>query len=592
MISKEFDDTYTWLFQERVQFEKWLSGEIQCPLYWISGKPGSGKSTMMKLALKHPMTLHHLERYSTTQWATASFFFHDRGSGMQKSFEGLLRGVLYQILGQRTQFIRPLLEAESSSLVFTEKEAGTSFSINWTPDMMEKALLWIARQQELNLCLFVDALDEHDGNHKPVLSLIQQLAGLADGVRLRVRICLASRPENIFAHSFRDAPGFAIQDHTHDDIDKFTRKGLDEIAAGSPEGFMTLVGEITSRARGVFMWVKLVISELMDGWIRGDTVEELQETLSEIPDELQELYRRALQRGRLKNTRSVNRDRLEAYIMFQIVEYNPPPLSMGKFIKLVQYNIVGDNFREGQMTEAQMERRVNDRSSGLLEVVQDSVERTAVQFIHQTTREYFLSDQGYTDLYGDINPSDRPVETGMIYFMRATLWLRALDESFYAPEIMVIEEKHSLPAISQLNVGYVRHFLASQRIRWPVPKRFVDATLGTNHIGLEKCFLSLLFSLEVSLEETLSNRLSFPGESEGLLLRTAIALFEAKSRAPWPSEATSALRCLRVLLRSGIRTCEVFEGRTCGADLAESKLEEPERQRIREAFEGESLAQD
>ncbi|KAH8905401.1 hypothetical protein BR93DRAFT_970192 [Coniochaeta sp. PMI_546] len=582
MIGEQFEDTYTWLFEERVQFESWLSGDIQSPLYWISGKPGSGKSTIMKLALEHPMTRHHLLRYSSSYWVMAGFFFHDRGFGLQKSFEGFLRGILHQILSQRTNFVRPLLEAEASSLVFTEKDGAISFSINWTREIMEKALLWIASKQELNLCLFIDALDEHDGNHQPLLSFILRLANIDDGARFKARICLASRPENIFAHTFRDAPGFAIHDFTHDDIDKFTRNGMKEIADDSPTGFTDLVEQVLSRARGVFMWVKLVISELMDGWIRGDTVEELQETLSEIPNELQDLYRRALQRGRLKNTRSVTRDRLEAFIMFQIVNYNPPPLSMGKFTKLIQYNIVGDSFRDGQFTDSQMRRRINDRSSGLLEVVQDSLERTAVQFIHQTTREYFVSDQGYCDLYSDTN--SRPVETGMIYFIRATLWLRALDESFYAPEIMVIEEKHGLPAISQLNIGYIRQFLGSKSIKWPIPSGFVKAVLESEHVGLAKCFLSLFFNFEISLEETLAHKSSFPNESGGLLLRTATALFVAKLPGPWPSQATSALRCLKVLLRSGIQISETFEDRTCLTDLDESELPEVDKTNVSKAI--------
>ena len=47
-IPKEHSKTFSWIFDETasVKFVQWLKYEDG--FYWVSGKPGSGKSTLMK----------------------------------------------------------------------------------------------------------------------------------------------------------------------------------------------------------------------------------------------------------------------------------------------------------------------------------------------------------------------------------------------------------------------------------------------------------------------------------------------------------------------------------------------------------------
>jgi hypothetical protein len=48
-----------------VGFPAWLEQSSQL-IYWITGKPGSGKSTLMKYLLGHPMLPEHLGTYVAT----------------------------------------------------------------------------------------------------------------------------------------------------------------------------------------------------------------------------------------------------------------------------------------------------------------------------------------------------------------------------------------------------------------------------------------------------------------------------------------------------------------------------------------------
>src|SRR6185436_20688743 len=63
-------------------------------MFWIRGKPGSGKSTLMRYALDN------LEKNSQDSNAPfiLSFFFHGRGAELENKPEGLYRSLLHQLL--------------------------------------------------------------------------------------------------------------------------------------------------------------------------------------------------------------------------------------------------------------------------------------------------------------------------------------------------------------------------------------------------------------------------------------------------------------------------------------------------------------
>ncbi|KAK1238167.1 hypothetical protein MKX08_002746 [Trichoderma sp. CBMAI-0020] len=95
-IEDPFQSTFKWIFDLKL-FTHWL--QEGSGLFWINGKPGSGKSTLMKYIFQSSWTedLLHDWRKSSLD-IKAGFFFHFRGNAMQKSFEGLLRSLIIQIL--------------------------------------------------------------------------------------------------------------------------------------------------------------------------------------------------------------------------------------------------------------------------------------------------------------------------------------------------------------------------------------------------------------------------------------------------------------------------------------------------------------
>jgi hypothetical protein len=102
-ISEPSENTLDWLYEEVVGFKKWLGQDTG--IYWVGGKPGSGKSTLMK-----EIACQYHEKYSKKGSVTATHFFDDRGTFLERSFEGFLKSILEQILRQEPLLFDCLME--------------------------------------------------------------------------------------------------------------------------------------------------------------------------------------------------------------------------------------------------------------------------------------------------------------------------------------------------------------------------------------------------------------------------------------------------------------------------------------------------
>src|SRR6185295_2739520 len=101
-ITTAHSNTFQWVFEPTdinsrspnlSKFAVWLQGDH--PIFWISGKPGAGKSTLMKFISSSPTTAQLLEQEANTKVAfTASFYFWISGLALERSLEGLVRTLL------------------------------------------------------------------------------------------------------------------------------------------------------------------------------------------------------------------------------------------------------------------------------------------------------------------------------------------------------------------------------------------------------------------------------------------------------------------------------------------------------------------
>lgn len=473
--------SFEWAFDDSsVGLKDWLhKGE---GIFWISGRPASGKSTFMKFLHNDERTSRLLRGWqSTGDHVEANFFFHYRGSAIQKSFEGLLRGILSQILEQAPRafsIIRPILDepyqkhvkerslrslrldvkeliannALKKSFITNEEmaqilecelpersfrtmvldpmqnysdnegeesgandqnknegakiaweviertiishrrdllkafKAGKLLKVlhevckttgwghkikhhfgslltdwllktdlkarllklgemsnitidkslalqtqdrkflnevegilerhhnrekirlsiqngDWTLKKLEQALSKIIHQEliDMDLCIFIDALDEHDGPPEFIAQFLKDIVRQQSN-RTRLKILFSSRPWNAFLEAFSDCPGFRIHEHTKNDVRELCAHAIQLSTPGS-EHLLQLVNDIVERAEGVFLWVKLVLSDLSKviatATEKGSTEAlpgDLMATLESLPHDLIDYYGTIIER--------------------------------------------------------------------------------------------------------------------------------------------------------------------------------------------------------------------------------------------------------------------------------------------------------
>jgi hypothetical protein len=266
--------------------------------YWINGKAGSGKSTLMKHILDHPDIHPHL-----TAWAEemnicmAYFFFWNSGSQHQRSHHGLLRSIILQILQQApeiTPIVLPELWAKSYSdtlcQISRQPEA-------WSLRDLRALFIRIVSQSivPIKIFLLIDGLDESEGDHEDLIDLF------AESVKSKnVKICLSSRPWVVFDDRFGQGPNLRLQELTHGDIEHYVKskfhdnQAFQRMNAQEPWLAHILIHEIVERADGVFLWVHLVVKSLLDGIRNRDNVQVLLKRLRRLPGELEPLYKHIL----------------------------------------------------------------------------------------------------------------------------------------------------------------------------------------------------------------------------------------------------------------------------------------------------------
>jgi hypothetical protein len=150
-VEKSFGKTYKWVFSNQVTFSKWLCEKGGGSIYWIQGKPGSGKSTLMKFILRHQTTPQLLLNCHNSRWIRAGFFFHDRGMELQKSLNGLLYEMLYQILRQEYVLLSLIVPLFSERVRPRRTLLSLSSESPWYTEDLQEALLLIVNQKEIKL---------------------------------------------------------------------------------------------------------------------------------------------------------------------------------------------------------------------------------------------------------------------------------------------------------------------------------------------------------------------------------------------------------------------------------------------------------
>jgi NACHT domain len=303
-VERAHGQTYKWIFRHKENedivwddFISWLQDTQGLSIYWVRGKPGSGKSTLMRELDENIGKNRHLEGWlSNADFTIASCFFWYAGTANQKSLSGMLLSLLHQLFSQHGYLIdRSISAAKWESALLPEGKIPS-----WDSGELEKALRTFISEvhQDTKILLLIDGLDEYDGTDEQrhrILELLEDLTRLGS-----VKVCQSSRPWVIFKDAFRCYPQLRLEELTKGDISQYVQDKLqgNELFQRHqrryPDLLSNIADEITHKADGVFLWVRLVVRDISKAVRDGCRAKDLIRELRSIPQDLDEYFMRMM----------------------------------------------------------------------------------------------------------------------------------------------------------------------------------------------------------------------------------------------------------------------------------------------------------
>ncbi|KAM0239458.1 hypothetical protein ACHAP5_008314 [Fusarium lateritium] len=351
--------------------------------FWIRGKPGAGKSTLMKF-----IYLQAKRKERKTQNLTASFFFNARGELLEKTVSGMYRSLLLQLVEGFPDLKCVLADPE----IVPRRQTGCP-SLNVLKDLLRSA---ISKLGQRSLTCFIDALDECD--EQQVMDLVEYFEDLAeqcteDGVRLS--ICFSSRHYPYI--DVRLGIRLILEDQMGhaSDLESYIKTNL---RIKDPSLLAELQETMLEKAAGVFLWVVLVIDILKRENCRGRL--SLKMRLEQVPNGLSELFKDLLKRD------ATNMEELQLSVLWILLSKRP--LKPEEYYHAIWSGLSPAGLADATPPEINtvdskecFERCVISSSKGLAEITKT---KPTVQFIHESVRDFLVKDNGLFDLWPDLKP--------------------------------------------------------------------------------------------------------------------------------------------------------------------------------------------
>lgn len=255
-------------------------------------------------------------------------------------------------------------------------------------------------EKSVKICIFIDGLDEYEGQPASLIALVKMLAAIPN-----VKLCISSRPWNEFENEYgchKDHKLYMERLNMPDIL-----RYVEDIIGQHPHynylqknGCDDLVTEIVDKSRGVFLWVYLVVRDLLQGLDNSDRAIDIERRLRRMPADLKGFFRHMV----------LSLDpiyRIPTAKVFQVAIHAGRPMYMLNYWhldmeeedpefamkhKLAPYG----RARVAEQAEL-MAKRINARCRGLLEPVKnvnvDFWFGPKVHFLHPTAKDYMESEE-------------------------------------------------------------------------------------------------------------------------------------------------------------------------------------------------------
>ncbi|KAI1134032.1 WD40-repeat-containing domain protein [Hypoxylon sp. FL0543] len=340
-------------FTESRHFISWKT-EGSPGILWLTGRPASGKSVLSS---------HVVEQVKASDAFCSYFFFRQREAN-KSTLSDCLRSIVFQMAIQDNRVTEKLLQLEGEG-------------VTW--DMTDELSVW--RRLFINGVFKVPSISQHfwiiDGvdecSNFNSLFTKRILATLPKGLRLfatsrhleEIGRGLSSLESRVSLQSLSESD-------TLGDMRLFVLSRLTELdRLESDESTDAMCEKILEKSSGSFLWVRLVLQEFENAW----TIEAMEAVLSEVPIDLQDMYRRMLQ--------SMEKDRRRVKLAKSILTWAVlacRPLTVAELRVAVKLDV--------NETLQNMSKAIPSLCHQLVFV--DNADR--VHILHATAREFLLNE--------------------------------------------------------------------------------------------------------------------------------------------------------------------------------------------------------
>ena len=376
-------DTCQWLFSNS-KYQQWLLRQdldLSHGLLWIKGKPGSGKSTLMKHAF-----LKTKSDVPASRCISLGFFFNARGAAIEKTPDGLYRSLVHQLI-QQCPDVRSVFTARCKE---KERQA-VQEKMTWSlPELRSFFHSSIVRGLGKPVKIFIDALDECDEEEvRDTIRRFERSAADAFSGGKVLYVCWSSRhyPHISISHGFE----LRMEDLNNTDIKTFVHQ---QLVSFTTVNLQDLEKEIVERASGVFLWISLAIRMLFRAVDRGQSKGELLATLKQLPPKLDDLFNDIFMSVEERDRyRTIN---LMRWVMFAVRPMTTSELRVALALTSTSHQSFDrlNGSSEMKHDSRSFKRYILETSAGMCEVVAEARQKSGiVQVIHESVRDFFLSDK-------------------------------------------------------------------------------------------------------------------------------------------------------------------------------------------------------
>ncbi|KAK7416368.1 hypothetical protein QQZ08_012025 [Neonectria magnoliae] len=418
-LERPAEQTGRWLF-ENESYQDWFNNRNQeqhLGLLWLKGKPGTGKSTLMKEAFRRAAS-----GKARSDYRTAAFFFSAKGDELEHSPLGLFRSLLYQLLpgdGDNLRRFKDIWDDKD----LAKRDVGSKKTSWQAVELTSFFESIFVKQTKKRTIIFVDALDECDSDKiRHMAYFWRRITRSAHVAGAYLSVCLSSR--HFPSVTVGNCPEIITEEHNSHDVATYLDQRFQLGIATQEPHWKLLRDAILEKSAGVFLWVVLVVDDVLRNWDDGKDMQYLTRRVKNVPEALETLFSEMLS-SLSPETRQVT------VRFFQWVILAAKPLRLHEWHHIMAFirQPAPASLREWRRSDHftanddQLERQIRSVSRGLVEVKKTKVDESAdqgfealsvyagagslnfehgdtriVQVIHESVRDFFLSNDGFSVL--------------------------------------------------------------------------------------------------------------------------------------------------------------------------------------------------